>query len=397
VWAVRARDHSSDEQVIKSDDLISLLHAYSEALHDMESERPGDGARRQFYQHWLSILIDECDQLPQDQIPEAARLTCLTLANGIEDYALAEAIAAQGLLEASDLRSRVTYWDQLVALRQIIADRSGDSGDRHSIRAMAEEAITALRPTLREPLYATDAVAMSSVCRVFDVAARTARADGDRSASRMFFEEAASFVRRLPPDNQRQVGFSWWADQLLQEAASDRIALGDISGAIDTLHEIDEVSVKRASSGEHALLCAGSATPLAEFRTDFARAWLAQDRPWEAAEVHMAYSLAFNLANGSGSRPSRDMLEEAVGYLELILELDAELAAADAAAAAWQPEGEAHKDWTREPVRSGVLVTLALTYQRLGRNDEAAGLAGIVIAEYPQHPSASAMEDLATQ
>lgn len=375
----------------QDDDMTSLLRAYSSALHEFEQGNPDEQARVQFYRHWLSIVFGACEQLPPDAVPESARLACLALANGAGDYDLAEVIATDGSQIAPELRDRVTYWDQRVGLREVIAGRTGNSQDHDAVVFVASEAIDVLRPSLDDALFTRDASSFLNVQRVFQVAARAAASAANPSGAAEYMEESAVFAMSVPDAISHQVAFSWWADQCLQHAARYWIEAGNEPAAIQALRKIDSVSVKRAPSGEHALICAGDAVPLGNFREDFARAWLDQAEPWTDAEVRLAYALGFVLTHAS-PRPTVAQLQEAAGLLERILAMKAELASADTAASGGIQPGDDEADWLAEPVRSNTLVCLALTYKKLHLDDDAAVIAGMVVIDYPEHPSAAAME-----
>lgn len=147
-------------------DVNSLLGAYSRANQGFEQGRPTQDARRQFYRQWLSTLYGACEQLPPDEVPESARFTCLALANGAEDYALAEVIAVDGSIHATHLRDRLSYWDQRVALREVAAARTGSDDDRAHVQQTVDEALALVRPTFGDPLFQEDAVsALSEIGR----------------------------------------------------------------------------------------------------------------------------------------------------------------------------------------------------------------------------------------
>ncbi len=373
------------------DDANSLLRAYSEAARRFERSNPTRDDRIQFYRDWLGLLFTEYERTPPNQAPESVRFTCLALANGVEDFVLAEVIAVDGSMYALRLQDRLAYWDQRVALRETAAARTGSDEDRDATLQTAIEALGVVRSTLDDPLFQVDPVSVLSVQRLFRVASHGERAAGAFEASASLLEESASFVRGLPESVQQSLAWSWWADQCLQDTARDRVDAGDLDGAIGILIQINGLSVRRAGAGEHALLCAGDVTPLGSFREGFARAWLAQAEDWGSAEAHLAYMLAFHLANFPPSNRMR--LQEAVDLLESVLAHPAELAEADIIASAPLLGGDQQSErWMSEPVRSNVLCTLALTYARLGEHDEAAVIAGMVVSEYPDHPAFQAME-----
>ena len=378
----------------QDDDLTSLLGAYSNALHGLENGQPDNDERVQFYQHWLSVLLAEYEKLPPEDVPEGARMTCLSLANGAQDYRLAESVAVDGITYARDWEQRLAYWDQRVGIRQAIAAQTGDPEDIASIGAVAEEAIAAIRPTLSDPLYATDSVSTMSVQRIFYVAAwqQASQGKGDEAADLM--EQSAAFVDTIPASTLQKIGFTWWADQCLQNAARYRIEIGDIPGAIQTLRKIDTVGVRRVASSEHALICAGDVIPRGNFQDGFARAWLDQTDPWGPSEIRMAYALAFSISNAAPP-PGNERLLEAVGILERLLSMKNVLAEADTAVA--EPllaTGRKADNWVKEPVRSNALVTLATTYSALGMRDERAVIAGMVVTDYPKHPAIGLMEGM---
>jgi len=378
----------------RSDDLASLLGAYSDALHGFEDSHPDEDARVQFYQHWLSVLFGECERLPPSDVPEGARLTCLSLANGARNYRLAESIAVDGITHASQWQQRLAYWDQRVGIRQAIAARTGAPEDIESIGAIAEEAIVAIRPTLSDALYARDSVSTLSVQRIFQVAAQYRASEGNRAEAAMLMEESAAFIKDIPEAMLQEIGFSWWADQCLQNAARYRIEMGDISGAIQVLHQIEMIEVRRVPASEHALICAGDVVPLGNFHEDFARVWLDQADPWGPSEIRMAYALGFSL---SYTPPPYDnaRLLEAADLLERLLSMKDVLAEADSAVAGpLLAAGREADNWVMEPIRSNALVTLASTYSALRMRDERAVIAGMVITDYPKHPAVSLMEGM---
>lgn len=374
-------------------DLQVLFEQYTAELVLRERSGATDRDLQSFYATWLDRFVAATAEVSAGDVPGAVRFAQIALANGIGDYVTAEQVASDGALNAADPTDRLSFLQQRLILQRYLASQSDNSAGIDVQRA-ADDACAAARDVAATPGFAVGGTEVLDVVSVFDAATQICAADSTRVMD--LCAEVAELTRNVAPDAWSHIGWLWAPDQWYARAAETAIKAGSVSAAMTYLQNIESLPAVRISPADHALIVLGDPSKTDAFYPQLGRAWLqAAGQSRSATDVRIAYHLGFHLTQCS-IQPEDTM--EGIDLLESVL-ASPEPTLTDADADAYSElrgtlNGQQPARWQFEPVCSGAMTTVAITYLRIGLLDEAKSAASEALHDYPDHPSAQALQSI---
>lgn len=379
-----------------TNDLQALFSQYGTELASYRQAGATDQELRGYYSLWLDRFTEATVSLEATQSPDAVRFAQLALANGAGEFEIAEHIASEGAAHAVLATDKLSFHQQRLMLRAFLLSRSGSFSEAE-VHQAAEEALGVARAVAAQPGFSESAMVVLDFVSTLEAASQAM--GGDHARAVALCAEAAELTRTVSQGVWDRIGCWGWApEQWLERGAAKAVASGDVVGALAFLRGIDDLPVLQRSAGAHALITLGTASRGDAFHADLARAWLhSTGEQWSPEDLRIAYALGFWLTQCS-IQPGDTT--EGIGILESVLASpDNVLNDADSgafiemrASLVAQP-----RRWQLEPVRSGALTALGLTYFSIGLREEARDIAQQVLAEYPDHPSAPAIQAILSQ